>query len=71
MLKEGRKGKRSDLTTPMKVRAAARAMAAETMAAQVDVDSAIRLLSVNYFAISELFLSTNSSQIFHHTSHCY
>ena len=35
VLKEGRKNKQSDLATPMKVRAAARAMAADTMAAQV------------------------------------
>ena len=35
VLKEGRKNKHSDLSTPMKVRAAARSMAADTMAAQV------------------------------------
>ena len=36
VLKDGRKNKQSDLTTPLKVRAAARAMAADTMASQVD-----------------------------------
>ena len=36
VLKEGRKNKQSDLSTPMKVRAAARAMAADTMNAQVN-----------------------------------
>ena len=36
VLKEGRKNKQSDLSTPMKVRAAARAMASDTMAAQVN-----------------------------------
>ena len=48
VLKEGRKDKRSDLTTPIKVRAAARAMAAATMAAQVDIALFYQLLTLKY-----------------------